>query len=173
MIWIKKQKEPASLTQFRKGGGKWTDFSLERGKKDLKKQLLLEQGNFCAYCMQRINFEKMKVEHWCSLSDCPEDRSLDYSNLLAVCQGKFPGVEHCDTCKKEQLMDISPLQKIHIDQIYYGKASGEIFSDNQNHQKEINALLNLNIQPLKDNRKKALTIRVQKRIGKKIPWQNS
>jgi hypothetical protein len=122
--------------------------------------------------MQRINFEKMKVEHWCSLSDCPEDRSLDYSNLLAVCQGKFPGVEHCDTCKKEQLMDISPLQKIHIDQIYYGKASGEIFSDNQNHQKEINALLNLNIQPLKDNRKKALSV-FRKELVKKYPGKTA
>jgi uncharacterized protein (TIGR02646 family) len=133
----------------------------------VKSQLLSEQNSLCAYCMQKIETSKMKIEHWfprnsddANLQKEGEQKELDYNNLLAACKGvisigrdKF---EHCDASKKNQTISLNPLHESHIQQIYYGK-KGEIFSKNTTHQTEINDVLNLNTKELKERRRKLLT----------------
>ena len=96
----------------------------------------------------------MKIEHWCSRALCPDNRELDYSNLFGVCKGRFSDGKftHCDTSKGDTLIDLTPLNKSHIDGIKYMKGTGEMISSNPVHQNEIDNVLNLNIPPLKKTR---------------------
>ena len=157
MNWIKKKQEPKKLTFFRNAGGTWDTFSQHEGKEDVKNQLLTEQYHLCAYCTNRISFEKMKIEHWCARNTCKTNRNLDYTNLFAVCLGCYNSGEffHCDTSKKDILIELNPLIKHHIQATFYFK-SGEISSSNATHKKEIDTVLNLNIEPLKKARKTVL-----------------
>lgn len=158
MRWIKKGKEPKQLTEFRNSGGTWEEFSLERGKKEVKQQLLSEQHNLCAYCTGAIRFENMKVEHWCPRKICT-NRHLDYSNLLAVCKGcyNYGKYLHCDTSKAHTLIELNPTVQNHVDTISYTKNTGKILSSNEQFQKEMDSILNLNIAPLTKARKRLLT----------------
>ena len=76
----------------------YDDFSNEDGRLAVQESLLHEQGNICAYCMQRID-QTGKIEHWDGQSK-NEGETLNYNNMLAVCRGKM-GEEvndfHCDT----------------------------------------------------------------------------
>ena len=72
MKLITKQTEPRKLAEHRSKGGTFSDFSLTRGKREVKEQLLKEQDGLCAYCMNKIHFDNMKVEHWKSQDDFPE-----------------------------------------------------------------------------------------------------
>lgn len=155
MRHIKKQIEPRELTEYRNGGGKFADFSLDKGKRVLKNQLLAEQNGLCAYCTGAIKFETMTVEHWYP-QDAPEDRDLEYANLLGVCQGVFGKNEHCDTKKANKIIAINPTNELHINTISYEEASGGIKSSNLTFQKELDEILNLNIAPLKKARKTRL-----------------
>ena len=70
-------------------------------KEILKKSLLDEQQELCAYCMRKITSNDMKIEHYYSQSSEP-DKQLEYSNLLAVCkgfEGKSNKQQTCDTKK--------------------------------------------------------------------------
>ena len=146
MRHIEKQTEPRELKEFRNGGGKWDDFSLDKGKRAVKNQLLAEQSNLCAYCTGAIKFETMKVEHWYP-QDAPEDRDLEYANLLAVCLGCYNQGEffHCDTSKADTVIQLNPTNVLHIDTIDYEKSSGGIKSSNPDFQQELDEILNLNI----------------------------
>ena len=57
MIYIQKGKEPASLTAYKKQAHAYYDGC---NKDDIRENLLREQGYLCAYCMRRIEKEKMK-----------------------------------------------------------------------------------------------------------------
>ncbi len=159
MKYIKKQAEPRQLAEFRNKGGTWDTFARGDGKKEVKEQLLAEQNGLCAYCTASIRFDTMKVEHWCSQNECPEDRDLDYTNLLAVCKGKYRGAngdyEHCDTSKKAVLIELNPQEQSHIAQLSYTN-NGIMKSSNAIHQKELNSILNLNIAPIQKARKTIL-----------------
>ncbi len=169
MRHIEKQTEPRELTEYRNGGGKWDDFSLDKGKRVLKNQLLAEQNNLCAYCTSAINFDNMKVEHWYP-QDAPEDRDLEYANLLAVCLGCYNQGEyfHCDTSKADTVIQLNPTNALHIDTIDYEKSSGGIKSSNAIFQDELDDVLNLNIKPLKKARKTRL-FELRKYLHKKYP----
>lgn len=169
MRYIEKQTEPRELKEYRNGGGKWDDFSLDKGKRVLKNQLLTEQNNLCAYCTGAINFDNMKVEHWYP-QDAPEDRDLEYANLLAVCLGCYNQGEyfHCDTSKADTVITLNPTNNLHIDTIDYEKSSGGIKSSNAIFQDELDDVLNLNIKPLKKARKTRL-FEFRKYLHKKYP----
>ncbi|MEM1322681.1 MAG: retron system putative HNH endonuclease [Bacteroidota bacterium] len=154
---ITKQTEPRQLTKFRNAGGTWNTFSLDDGKREVKKQLLAEQHSLCAYCTTSISFCTMKIEHWCPRTYC-RDRHLDYANLLAVCKGCYNTGKflHCDTSKADQLIELSPLNVNHINVLSYSKATGKLLSTNAKHQVEIDRVLNLNIAPLRKIRKQLL-----------------
>lgn len=157
MKYIKKGKEPKELTYYRNSGETWDDFSLDKGKREVKEQLLFEQNSRCAYCTAAISFASMKVEHWCSRKKCPINRNLDYSNLLGVCLGCYNDGEyfHCDTSKDETLIEITPLNQNHIRTISY-QNDGKIISSNITFQNEINNTLCLNIAPLQKKRRTLL-----------------
>lgn len=149
------------MALHRNSGQGYGEFSLTKGKREVKEQLLNEQHHSCAYCTAKISFEKMKVEHWYPQEESGKpgntNRDLDYSNLLAVCQGcTVSGIEHCDTSKKNRLIDISPLRSEHIDAISYASFSGKISSRNEKHQEELDSVLKLNIDLLAAKRKSLL-----------------
>lgn len=116
MYQINKSKEPDSLTVYRAPPDAEYDGPNFTPVKDaIKTALLAEQGHVCAYCMQRIGKDKMKVEHWACQAEHP-DEQLSYQNMLACCeglegqQGKF---QTCDTKKGNQPLKYSPAQPQH------------------------------------------------------------
>jgi uncharacterized protein (TIGR02646 family) len=162
MKYLVKGKEPHVLTTYRESGETWDDFSLAKGKKEVKNQLLTEQANQCAYCTQSISFDSMKVEHWFPRNPSDilekekgESLQLNFKNIFAVCQGCIGKEQHCDTHKAEKIITISPLSKYHIDSIRYNK-KGEMISSNSALQDDIDSVLRLNIDELKEVRSRVL-----------------
>ena len=106
MKYIKKEKEPKILKEYRESTPDASCTGFIDTDNRLKKSLLSEQGHVCAYCMQRINLKKssgkpkIEVEHILSQKD-KSKKDLDYKNMLAVCNGNLGGEEHCDKSKKE------------------------------------------------------------------------
>lgn len=104
MIPIKKDAEPAELTELRRRAIE-RNLSPEEAYKTLKgakkekvrQSLLHEQGQLCAYCMCKIprtdvdaGIAAINIEHYVARN--PEDgrdvgQGLDYNNFLAVCNG--------------------------------------------------------------------------------------
>jgi hypothetical protein len=62
-------------------------------------------------------------------------------------------VKHCDTCKDNRPFKYINLRNIEREIKY--KSDGTIYSDNQDIDKELNFILNLNIEVLKESRKNA------------------
>jgi uncharacterized protein (TIGR02646 family) len=112
---IEKQSEPTALTNYRNEQKK-NQIALNfenlpaEVKEVIKKSLLEEQGYICCYCMQRIEADKMKVEHFFTQTSSKKSKDiknqelvLDYHNLLGACEGNqkhnVKAKHHCDTCK--------------------------------------------------------------------------
>ncbi len=91
MKHIRKQAPPAAWQAFM---GQLSETerqdwgSLTSGARDtLQKTLLAEQGHICCYCGVRISLERgFVLEHLASRDHHPQ-RTFDYENLLASCQG--------------------------------------------------------------------------------------
>lgn len=150
MILIKKGEEPKEWIKYRLTHG--VEYSAIPA---LKEALLKEQGCLCAYCMARIEMKTMKVEHLACRAGHP-NKQLDYSNLLACCQGgEGTNERHCDTSKGNQEMSFSPLREECIKSLSYS-SKGVVSSNNDKWEGEINGVLNLNTPILKDNRHEAL-----------------
>lgn len=131
------------------------------GKAAAREQLLLEQGHLCAYCMRRIGTESHKahIEHWLPRSKGTGEMSLDYGNMLAVCDGGGgrPIVQTCDVRKGDHSMALDPRNEHHVATLSYG-FDGRIHSSDDVFQEEIDEVLNLNAKGtlLPMNRKAAL-----------------
>ena len=159
MLFIKKSSPPKLLIQYKKD--KFASYTAcdTDVKSEIKKQLLQEQGYLCAYCMKKIKFENMKVEHYKPQSIMPTEE-LNYSNMLAVCKGnegnEFDGLT-CDSHKGNESVIINPLDKISIDKILY-KDNGTIYSEDNFIDSDLNCTLNLNcnVANLKINRRNTL-----------------
>lgn len=166
MKYIDKNKqEPKSLTAHRLSAH--ADYDNYKEKEDLKQALLEEQGYLCCYCMQRIEQDKMRIEHWKPQSKYPL-LQLDYHNLLAACQGnegKPRDSEHCDKRKGDKEITIKPLDKTCETFIKY-RGNGQIYSENSIINEELNKVLNLNLESLRKNRNAALDA-VKKGFNKK------
>jgi uncharacterized protein (TIGR02646 family) len=153
MKFITKRIEPNSLVEHRAKEYAGYDNIPTDTKKELKEALLMEQGHVCCYCMKRIHFEDMKVEHW-----KPQryvELSLLYINMLGACDGNEGNPRHlqcCDTRKGEDELTINPLDSNSEAWIKY-RDDGRIFSDDETVNNDLNDVLNLNHQTIKDNRK--------------------
>jgi len=161
MKYIKKGTEPASLTEFRAAGGK--DFDDYRGKKELSRRLMEEQGFICCYCMQRIKPETVHIEHWKPQSRFPGFQ-LDYKNLLAVCDGnlgKPKPLQHCDTRKGDTEITINPTER-QCESLVKFSSNGEVYSDDKTVSRELTDVLKLNNQTLVKNRKEVLDFVIRK-----------
>ena len=161
MKYIKKQSEPASLKQFRAiPGASYDDY---RDKDGLRQTLMEEQGFICCYCMQRIKLETMHIEHWKPRSLYPESQ-LDYRNLLAVCEGnegKPHHLQHCDKRKGDKKIIINPTHP-KCEKLVKFRSNGELYSEDETTNQELNSVLNLNIQTLVINRKNILDFAILK-----------
>ena len=89
---ITHEARQALLTFIRleKGKTHYDNFKHSDGKGDVQQSLLIEQGFLCAYCMRRIVMPP-KIEHWVtrekSNADKKPKQTVDYDNILAVCNG--------------------------------------------------------------------------------------
>lgn len=160
MIYIKKEKEPESLTVYKKQ--KYAYFDGYKDKDDIRKNLLKEQGYLCAYCMRRISIKHMKIEHWYPEIDLTELETLDYRNMLGCCEGHIEGTkgndDTCDSQKGNIHIVVNPLDKNTLRHIKYRSATGLIYSDDADIEKDLNVTLNLNSERhmLMINRKRLL-----------------
>ena len=165
----KKIIEPILLTKYRNmDGSTYKDMhgAYLGGNKDVYNvvldALLEEQGHLCAYCMCKIPDKsgKARIEHIIPQSKEP-DAALDYRNMLAVCYGNdasvIPEFKTCDARRGNRDLSLNPLNQSTLTSIKY-KNDGRIFSDNEEVNKELNDILNLNCQArlLSSSRKQAL-----------------
>jgi uncharacterized protein (TIGR02646 family) len=153
----------STFIRLEKDKAHYDNFKQSDGKNHVQKSLLEEQGFLCAYCMRRISMPA-KIEHWVTRDKCNVDKipllTLDYDNLLAVCDGKTAlngtAFEHCDQSrsKSNRELTIQPIDKRTIQQLRFLK-NGTIESDNQNISEDINQdkALNLNALFLRDARR--------------------
>ncbi|MFK5970591.1 MAG: TIGR02646 family protein [Candidatus Marithrix sp.] len=180
MKLINKGKEPNSLTIHRKKTIATYDNYPE--KDDLRITLVKEQGYICCYCMQRIepNTEKTKIEHHKSQKKNRQENpklELEYQNLLGACmgnEGKPLRLQHCDTHKGEKELTINPIDKIkNCEKLIKYRKDGRIYSDNPVIDKDLNEILNLNMQTLVTYRKiirQEIINKLTSVKGKKSAW---
>ncbi len=168
---IFKGKEPQSLFMHRlKSFANYDNYS---EKNELRASLLTEQGYICCYCMQRISDSKMKIEHWKSQDKYP-NLQLDYNNLLGACQGRQGSpnhLQHCDTKKGNTEITINPLAHYNCEDLIKYSGDGRIYSDDVSINYELDKVLNLNMQILKNNRRDTLQLVIQK-LTKECPKGN-
>lgn len=160
MRTVIKGPEPASLIRYRHTpNASYDDYT---DKRVLREHLAKEQRGLCCYCLSRITpqYDKMKVEHWHPQSAYP-DEQLDYANLLGACRGNVGQPhrnQHCDASKGAQVLSRNPANPDHrVGEMVEFSADGTILcSTNQDFNRDLNCVLNLNLPFLKNNRKACL-----------------
>lgn len=153
---ISKGLEPIELLQYRaQPGAIYDGNNFTTVKNRIRETLLSEQDHLCAYCMQRITADSMKVEHWHSQTGYPGEH-LAYGNMLGCCPGNEGSPsrdQHCDTLKADSDISCNPADLTHQPRMRIRYAGdGTIRSDNIQFDVEINTILNLNWVRLKNNR---------------------
>ena len=156
---------------------------------ELRNILKEKQGFICCYCMCSIEIGKTKIEHYKSRKENP-NLEVDYKNLYLACDGEKINctenqddnrdihedcrckhykenenkriVKHCDTCKGKRKLEYIDLKVIES-QIKY-QSDGTIYSDNEDINRELNYVLNLNIEILKKSR-----LRAKKSLWRSLP----
>ncbi len=179
MKLINKAKEPNSLTINRKKTNATYDNYPE--KDDLRIALVKEQGYICCYCMQRIepNLEKIKIEHRKPQTK-NQELQLEYQSLLGACmgnEGQPKHLQHCDTSKGDNEITINPTDNIkNCEELIKYRKNGQIYSDDQTINNDLDKILNLNMQKLV-NFRRAIREEVINKLtnikGKKSAWDNS
>lgn len=151
-----------------------TMSKVKRIRDKVKKDLIEEQGYICCYCGERIEFdEKTSIEHFLPKEIFPY-LDLQYSNLLAVCDGGKQTREeankksqkqgkreknrayplYCDAFKNDKIISLSPLQgDVEQQFCFYQDGSIEGLSDEA---KEAINKLHLDNQVLNTRRKYAI-----------------
>jgi uncharacterized protein (TIGR02646 family) len=156
---ITKHPEPASLTAWRQTNP--TDYNGYTDKDGLRDALVDEQRGVCCYCQCRIHssYDTMKIEHWASHDQHLQQR-LVYRNLLGACLGgkSTPGrYQHCDTYKGDKDLCRNPADPAHnVEATIHFQNDGCVTSTNTQLNGELNSVLNLNVEFLKNNRIGAL-----------------
>ena len=156
---ITKGREPTSLTRHRVTP--FADYDNYLDKDTLRVCLVSEQRGICCYCMRAIRpgDGAMKIEHWRSQDEHPEDQ-LTYSNLLASCMGgdgQRNSVKHCDTAKGNKDLSRNPANRDHhVEELIRYLANGTIASLDIQLDGELREVLNLNAAHLRYGRLAAL-----------------
>lgn len=166
MMPISKGEPPRALADARRRIRQTPDTLLSwenldrHERKMVLRSLLDEQGCLCAYCMRKITEESAHVEHWIPQSvgaGCDDPDSVDYGNLLAVCDG-FEGNREgltCDRARGNVPLTVNPLRPETLDSIRYQR-DGRIRSDCPAIEHDLNDTLNLNQRLLMRNRREAV-----------------
>lgn len=146
MIYIKKQPEPHSLTEYKKQSNAYYDGF--RNKNDIREKLLEEQGYLCAYCMRRIpNIDSCTIEHYKPQQLCSASEALDYNNMLGVCKinrNTRKQFQTCDSHRGSVPLVVNPLNAVSVSRIAYDERTGIIYSENKQINHDLNDTLNLN-----------------------------
>jgi len=150
MKTIQKNREPSEWIERRNTPG-----AIYEAISQLRKSLIEEQGYICAYCMQRIETDKSKIEHIKCQERYP-DQQLDYNNLVICCYGNSNEM-HCDNSKGKQDISFSLFDQDLEKSISYKTKDGKITSCNTTWDRELNEVLNLNNPLLKKNRAEVLS----------------
>lgn len=108
MKYISKQQEPQEIRDWKNLANdnwqpSWSVFQNPQ-KQRLKESLVEEQGHICCYCQQRIYVNsKTEIEHIITREECDnrnnEALKLEYTNLIASCEGNKPPSRHPDINK--------------------------------------------------------------------------
>lgn len=157
---IIKGKEPPSLVEHRKAVA--SSYGGYTKKNELRAAIVAEQRGLCCYCTQRIRNESggMKIAHWRSQTVYP-DQQLTYRNLLGAClgnQGKPRRLQHCDTRQGNRDLKFNPADPTHQGKLSICfQSDGTIASGDDDFNRELNEVLNLNLPLLKNCRKGVLT----------------
>ena len=187
MIKITKGAAPKGLEALRKkclGNGLSDAYSYKKLdgklKKQVRAQMLEEQGQLCAYCMCRIprtdveaGIAPIKIEHVAPenpRNGCLNGLGLAYSNLLAVCNGNVTRSNSPNSHTKEQLTcdshkgnmefrKLNPCNENTLSTIYYD-LNGKILAADVDIQFDLDKVLNLNCpdSPICSERKSALSV---------------
>ena len=186
---IKSDIEPQALVDYRVESLKdgvpvnytWKEFKYPF-KNEYKKFLLQEQGYICAYCMQTITENNMKVEHLRPRHACiTEAEKLDHKNMVAVCKGISDAEHHCDTKRGEvkpakQFLSLMPTQiNPNCEEITMFDSDVLISAKNDTDiETDINEKLNLNCNYLKAARNATeqgfIEGLIEKAINSGITW---
>lgn len=169
---------------------RWESFSenqpLSRCKQQLHRYLLDEQSDLCVYCERGVTTSSSHIEHVYPKSVYP-DKTFDYQNLVASCNGESCSItgrdiykpEDIQSCghRKSDLLDerlfLSPLVHVDIGAYFsYNKTSCAIKPGEKNPSKASYTidLLNLDNTRLNNERSKARVALI--RATKKFPSQD-
>jgi uncharacterized protein (TIGR02646 family) len=187
MKWIDKKlkNQPASLKKHLRTPHH--NYGNYKEKDELRTALLKEQGFICCYCMKRVQEpteDKMVIEHFKAFAiyngqNGFPDLTLDFTNLLGSCTGGENGskhLRHCDETKKKAELLINPMDKSMMQKIRFNSEGIVSVKEENDSDKtlnhNLNTTLNLNVQTLKEERKKIWTTLDQllrKEFGGKMP----
>jgi uncharacterized protein (TIGR02646 family) len=143
---------------------------------ELRDSLLNEQGYICAYCMRRIpvrddnSNETSRIEHIKSRTNFPHLK-FDYNNMIICCPGAINTDIHCDKKKGDSNISFNIFDENFIDTIFYKTKNGIMESSNLQWNEDINEVLNLNNELLKQNRK-AVIEGIVEVLGKNV-WSEA
>lgn len=156
MRTIQKGHEPESLRRHRRSGGIYEDF---KETDDVRRALLSEQGDLCAFCMRRISLRSMKIAHWAAQSE-HQDKTVSWDNLLGACTGGegLPRAHQtCDTAQGNTPITVHPGDRDQrCERSIRYLPDGQILSDDPQIHGDIDRTLNLNQSTLKKARKAVL-----------------
>ncbi|MCO6476191.1 MAG: hypothetical protein J5I94_06180 [Phaeodactylibacter sp.] len=163
MRYIEKrlENEPASLREYRSTPGASYNSC---NRADIREALRKEQGYLCAYCMRRISeatdekgLPLMQIEHF-EARAINEELRLNYLNMLGVCDGNKGNplkMLHCDQSRGKKPLRVDPRNFEIVNRVTFS-SSGEIRSDDNAIQNDLDNILNLNIKRLRDWRREAI-----------------
>lgn len=101
----------------------------------------------------------MKIEHWHSQRNHSTEQ-LEYWNLLGACKGNEGRAlrdQHCDTSKGDRNLSRNPANLMHrVEHFTHFGKDGRVFSNDPTFDNELDAVLNLNLPFLVNNRKATL-----------------
>lgn len=120
----------------------------------LRRILLEDQGYICCYCQKRIPeklLPKSKIEHFLC-QEHNKEKTFDYRNLFIACTGQIGNVDTCDTLKGSKPLNFIDLLNPNISATIKYTKNGLIYSNDQDINHEINNILNLNDQNLRNSR---------------------
>lgn len=150
---------PRALVAYQQSGNCYDGPQFTPVKAAIRTSLLAEQGYLCAYCMQRIDSNRMRVEHWRSQASHPE-LQLDYANMLGCCDGNSSQghpAHTCDTRKGNTPIKFNPANAPHHARLAISYlANGRIKSSDGDWEANLNIELNLNSPRLVNNRKEVV-----------------
>jgi len=115
----------------------------------------MEQGFICCYCMCRIAFENMRVEHYIPRLD--KTKIFTYTNLLGACEGTCAEDKNCDNKKGNMSIAIDPCSKVqNCESIINYHSKDASITCIEPYFTDIDKTLNLNDSRIKRNRKNVL-----------------